>query len=169
MLTARIQFTAVGTSSVALACSNSSCAAVDSPWLIKGSLLSPMDITPKYADGPIGHAKKGCAAAAKSPSWALQSVYYLNQTGDGGATALASQTLMLQVINHDIGYQAGCVGFLRDDLSTTPTAFNCNGQGFDFIGKDRYRITTQALFEPATFRFTVNQTWYCDDEDPGKP
>ncbi|OAA66648.1 hypothetical protein SPI_01224 [Niveomyces insectorum RCEF 264] len=170
-LTQPLKFAASGNSSVALRCTGSParCAAVDSPLLIRGTLQSPVAVTPVYAEGPIGHAKAGCAAAAKAPSWTLASVYYLNQTGDNGATSIASQTLMLQVVNHAIGYQAGCTGFLADDLSTTPTAFACSGQGYDFIGKDRYSIQTQALFEPATFRFTVNQTWYCDDEDPAKP
>ncbi|CAK7207402.1 hypothetical protein SEUCBS139899_010212 [Sporothrix eucalyptigena] len=168
-----IKFSAAGNNTVGLKCpggSNTECAAVDSPLLIRGNLASPVAIHPAYAEGPIGHAKAGCSAAATAPpSWSLQSVYYLNQTGDNGATAISSQTLMLQVINHAIGYQAGCTGFLSDDLSSKPVSFTCSGQGYDFIGKDRYRIQTQALFEPATFRFTVNQTWYCDDVDAGKP
>lgn len=166
-----IKFSAAGNSSVSLKCgSGVDCLAVDSPLLIRGNLAAPVAIHPAPAAGPIGHAKTGCSAAATTPpSWSLQSVYYLNQTGDNGATALSSQTLMLQVINHAIGYQAGCTGFLSDDLSTKPVSFTCTGQGYDFIGKDRYRITTQALFEPATFNFTVNQTWYCDDVDAGKP
>lgn len=172
-----IKFSAAGNSSTVLNCTTGStagsttgCAAVDSPLLVRGNLVSPVAIHPAPAEGPIGHAKAGCSAAAsKPPSWSLQSVYYLNQTGDNGTTALSSQTLMLQVINHAIGYQAGCTGFLSDDLSTKPVSFTCTGQGYDFIGKDRYRIQTQALFEPATFRFTVNQTWYCDDVDAGRP
>jgi hypothetical protein len=166
-----IKFSAAGNSSVLLNCGASSdCVAIDSPLLVWGNLASPVAIHPEPAAGPIGHAKTGCAAAAsKPPSWSLQSVYYLNQTGDNGATTMSLQTLMLQVINHAIGYQAGCTGFLSDDLSTKPVSFTCTGQGYDFIGKDRYRIQTQALFQPATFNFTVNQTWYCDDVDAGKP
>ncbi|CAK7216110.1 hypothetical protein SCUCBS95973_002693 [Sporothrix curviconia] len=172
-LTRPIKFSAAGNNTVALQCAGGTgteCTAVDGPFLIRGDLVAPVHIHPEYAEGPIGHSKAGCAAAATTPpSWALQSVYYLNQTGDNGATAISSQTLMLQVINHAIGYQAGCTGFLSDDLSSKPVSFACSGQGYDFVGKDRYRIQTQALFEPATFRFTVNQTWYCDDVDAGKP
>ncbi|CAK7208775.1 hypothetical protein SBRCBS47491_000209 [Sporothrix bragantina] len=172
-LTQPIKFSAAGNNSVALQCAggnSTECTAVDAPLLVRGNLVSPVHIHPEYAEGPIGHSKAGCSAAATAPpSWSLQSVYYLNQTGDNGATAISSQTLMLQVINHAIGYQAGCTGFLSDDLSSKPVSFTCSGQGYDFVGKDRYHIQTQALFEPATFRFTVNQTWYCDDVDAGKP
>ncbi|KJR84733.1 uncharacterized protein SPSK_08952 [Sporothrix schenckii 1099-18] len=166
-----INFSAAGSSSTVLTCDAAGgCVAVDSPLLVRGNLAAPVAIHSAPAEGPIGHSKAGCSAAAsKPPSWSLQSVYYLNQTGDNGATAISSQTLMLQVINHAIGYQAGCTGFLSDDLSTKPVSFTCAGQGYDFLGRDRYRIQTQALFEPATFNFTVNQTWYCDDTDEGKP
>ncbi len=54
------------------------------------------------------------------------------------------------------------VGSLPNEptLQAGSTALYCTGQEFGSLGSDRYRLRTDASFDPATFRFTVNQTWY---------
>lgn len=166
----RLPFTAVGNNSVAL---KSDGHATTSPLLIKGSLLSPVTITPIYAWGPTGHDKTGCAAAPKA-SWTLSAPFYTNQTGDG-ISAIASQDFNVLLINTATGYEASCMsgaGF-GDGLTPTPATgplnLVCAGSEFQSFGGGRYSITTAASFDPATFRFTVNQTWYCDDVNPANP
>ncbi|OIW23408.1 hypothetical protein CONLIGDRAFT_585806 [Coniochaeta ligniaria NRRL 30616] len=163
-------FTAVGNDSVAL---KSDGHAVNSPWLIKGSLLSPVTITPKYAWGPTGHDKPGCAATPNA-SWILSAPFYMYQTGDG-VTAIASQDFNVLLTNAATGYQASCMsgaGF-GDGLTPTPASgplnLVCAGSEFQSSGGGKYSITTAASFDPSTFRFTVNQTWYCDDLSPASP
>jgi hypothetical protein len=162
-----LRFIAVGNTSVALKCiskvgQGQVCEAVDSLLLVKGSLLSPVAITPAYSEGPTGHDAPGCTVAAQNPSWILSGIYYVDQTGDG-VNSIASQSFNLLVMNPTIGYEASCIpGSFSNDLA-------CAGQEFGSLGSGRYRISTGASFDPATFRFTVNQTWYCDDADPGNP
>ena len=165
-----IKFAAFGNASTPLHGGNGTRSrnSTDIPILIRGSLTSPVRITPLYARGPIGHDFQGCAASSKSPSWTLRSVYYLNQTGDGAETALPGQNLMLQIINPGTGHQASCTGILPSDLSSAPAKLSCSG-GNDPTGRDRYQVTTDVVFEPTTFRFTINQTWFCDDVNPAEP
>lgn len=140
------------------------CEAVASPLLVKGSLLSPVAVTPVYAEGPPGHDSTGCMAAAENPSWILSLMYYQAQEGDGINT-VSSRSFNLQIINPAIGYQAGCMsGGEPDD-----PVLVCAGQEFGELGTDRYHMATSATFDPDTLEFNVNQTWYCDDVDPAKP
>ena len=166
----RLSFTAIGNSSVSL---NSAGHATDSPLLIQGSLLSPVAITPEYAWGPTGHDSPGCAAAPKA-AWTLSEPFYTNQTGDG-VTSIASQNFNVLLINTATGYQAGCMagaGF-GDGLTPTPATgplnLVCAGAEFQSSGGGKYSIATAASFDPYTFMFTVNQTWYCDDASPADP
>ncbi len=95
--------------------------------LVRGSLLSPVAITPMPAEGPFGHAMAGCSRGARNPGWDLSTIYYANQTGDDGLTSIATQGITLQVTNPAIGYQASCLGFLDDSGKPTPTRFSCTG------------------------------------------
>ncbi len=165
-----LTFTAVGNNSVSLNCTGKAgqgqiCGAVDSPLLVKGSLLSPVAVTPAYAQGPTGHSKPGCVAASQNPSWALSTMYYVHQKGPG----ITSSNFILQAVNPAIGYQTGCMAGNPPEGNSTVMPLVCNGQEFGNYGSDRYHITTDAVFDTATFRFTMNQTWYCDDVDEGKP
>ncbi|KAK0726844.1 hypothetical protein B0T26DRAFT_636167 [Lasiosphaeria miniovina] len=146
-------FTAAGNGSV--------CKAVNSPFLVKAALLTPVAITPVYADGPTGHNTPGCAAAATSPSWSLSDIHYVNQTGDG-IHSTNQESFNVIVYNAAIGYTASC-------MPGVGNAMVCAGDEFGSIGRDRYSLSTDATFDPQTFRFSINQTWYCDDADPGKP
>ena len=161
----------MGNNSIPLACTGKTCAAVNSLSLVKGSLLSPVAITPVYAKGPTGHGTAGCSAAGKNPSWTLSAIYYVNQRGDG-VSSTPSQNFVLQVVNPSIGYQASCMaGVIPDSVASSGigTRLTCAGHEFGAQGTDRYHLETEALFDPATFRFTMNQTWYCDAADPAKP
>ncbi len=137
--------------------------------LIKGRLLSPVAITPSWASGPPGHDLGGCAFSAVAPRWELTNIYYLNQTGDNTSTSIKTQQLRLRITNLALDYDANCVGVLSSDLEPIPTRFSCETDGGDVGSNNRYHIETDVLFEPAGFGITVNQTWYCDDVDPGHP
>lgn len=164
-----MDFKAVGNNSVALNCTGEAdqgqtCKAVDSPLLVRATLSSPVALTPAYANGPTGHDAPGCAAAAQTPSWTLSRIYFVDQAGDG-VESIPSRSFLVQVINPSIGYQASCMwgGVIED------TTLVCNGDEFGRLGSDRYQLATSAMFDPDTHEFSVNQTWYCDDEDPAKP
>ena len=62
-------------------------------------------------------------------------------------------------------------GVIPDSVASSGigTRLTCAGHEFGAQGTDRYHLETEALFDPATFRFTMNQTWYCDAADPAKP
>jgi len=160
----RVTFTAYGTNTVALDCNGGACQAVDSPLLVKGSLLSPVAITPAYAEGPTGHAKPGCVAAAQDPSFVISQIFYGNQTGDG-VTAVPYQSLNLLLTNPATGYQTGCFPIgLDEDLNLM-----CAGVEFQSEDTGKYSLQTTATFDNITMTFAFNQTWYCDDVDAAKP
>ena len=159
-----VLFSATGGESVRLNCTSTgeqaqSCKALSSPLLVKGSLLLPISVTPAYSEGPPGHDKAGCTAAAQNPTWILSTASYIDQMVDGTEES-ASRTFSVLVTNPSIGYQASCF---------SSGALACVGNEFGSLGADRYRISTSAYFDATMHRFTVNQTWYCDDVDAGKP
>lgn len=166
----RLPFTAVGNISAAI---GSGGHAADSPLLIKGSLLSPVAITPVYAAGPAGHSDPGCAAAAKA-GWTLFQPFYTNQTGDG-VTAMPSQDFTALLTNTAMGYQVGCMsgadfGTGLDPTPVTgPLTLVCAGAEFQSSASGRYTISTAATFDPRTSEFALNQTWYCDSASAAKP
>ena len=168
-LTGSESFSASGEATVAIDCAagdatKKSCTAVDSPFLVKGSLTSPVAITPAYPAGPTGHDRAGCAAAAKSPSWTLSEIFYANQTGNG-VDSVASQTINLLVTNKGIDYTTSCfpAGFGED------LVLQCAGVEFQSMNTGRYSLQSAATFDAKTGNFTFTQTWYCDDVDAARP
>jgi len=130
-----------------------------------------VSVTPAYAEGPTGHDKHGCAAAGQNPHWTLSSIIYIDQTGDG-VTSAAQRAFNLQLINPAIGYQASCMAVSNPDF-TSPEGevlpLICAGNEFGSLGAGRYSIATSATWEPAASRYSVNQSWYCDDAGPAVP
>ncbi|KAK3321779.1 hypothetical protein B0H66DRAFT_494379 [Apodospora peruviana] len=153
-----LPFVAIGNSTVPLECTGASPSV-----LVKASLLSPVVATPDlYNKGPEGHNRKECAS--ETPSWTLEAISYLNQTGNGASTATFENFNMV-ITNDATGYQASCM--LGRDTSDGP--LRCSGSEFGRLKPDRYTVETEALFDRHTYKFTMNQTWYCDDSDPAKP
>ncbi|CAK7211578.1 hypothetical protein SCUCBS95973_001162 [Sporothrix curviconia] len=189
-----VTFTAVGRQSASLKCTggnknqtatpSSSCTAADNLLLVRGSLLAPVAITPAYSEGPTGHDKPGCAANSKMPHWSLADISYTDRTGDG-ISAMARQDFIAQIVNTATGYEAGCSanygvgggpapaapGTSAGGLSFNSTALHvgCTGTEFGSPAFGKYTPRTDASFDPITNVFTVNQTWFCDDEDEAKP
>ncbi|KAM7218613.1 hypothetical protein V8F06_005932, partial [Rhypophila decipiens] len=128
--------------------------------LIKGSLESPVKITPHYTDGVTGHNKPNCRT---DPGWVISGISYLNQTGNGASSA-TWENLNLVIDNPAIGYQASCVLSAGND-----NRLRCSGQEFGRLKPDRYVVETSATLDLFTFEFAVNQTWYCDESDPATP
>ena len=140
-----------------------------SPFLIRGSLISPVAVNPLYMTGPTGHDTKGCATA--SPTWIVDSVVYEEQTGDG-VNSVASKRLTLQVTNPATGYEASCMsGDFVDSgpANTTTIPLICAGTEFQDFRIGRYSISTSASLSLPSFAFSLSQTWYCSDVDPSKP
>lgn len=110
----RLPVTAVGNSSVII---NSGTAV--STLLIKGSLLSPVAVTPVYALGPSGHSSPGCATASEA-GCTFSAPFYTNQTGNG-ITAMPSQDFTALLVNTAVGYQAGCMSGSGFGTGLNPT------------------------------------------------
>ncbi len=167
-LRSSIAFAASANTSVALTCSGQACKASHPSLLAKGSLEAPVAITPAYANGPNGHDNPGCSAASMSPSWDLKEVDFLYQLGDN-VTQSPYAAVTLKIINPALGFDAGCIGFLKDPPALDPVRFSCSGQDVDFSGKNRYSVRTDMDFDPATLQLNINGTWYCDDIDVAEP
>ncbi|CAP65119.1 uncharacterized protein PODANS_5_7010 [Podospora anserina S mat+] len=157
--TPETKFTAAGTASVPLTDGK----ADSSPLLVKGSLLQPVALTPRYNEGPTGHDTPGCLAKSENPSWVLSHVIWADQDGDE-ITSVKEQRLTFILTNLANGYEASC-------MSQGPVATNifCAGTEFQSFTIGRYSISTAVQFDPATYSVTVNQTWFCDDHNPAKP
>ncbi|KAK4446952.1 hypothetical protein QBC34DRAFT_468682 [Podospora aff. communis PSN243] len=160
-----IAFAAEGTASIPVVCDGAACKSSNPVDLVRGSLTTPFPVTPEYASGPPGHSQAGCAAVSEKPQWALNTIIFLNETGDG-AGAVATQSIQFQVTNLANGYVAGCLNYFDDSASTV--LINCGG-GLDAARRNRYSITTRTTFDPRSFTFTINETWYCDDLSAAQP
>lgn len=139
-----------------------------SPVLVKGSLLAPVAITPVYADGPTGHDTPGCMARSEEPSWVLSHVSYTNRTGDGVNT-MPFRMFNLILTNSANGYQASCMPGTSFDYSSDPSHLVCAGEEFQSFTIGSYPVSTTASFNESTLGFSLQQTWFCDDQDPAKP
>jgi hypothetical protein len=167
-------FSAIGNSSLALSCTTNrnrpeSCEpGANPPLLVKGSLLSPIKITPSYVVGPTGHDSVGCEAASKSPSWQLGGTQYNRRIGysENGTATILSLSLQVTITNNVTGYIAFCTGFLAN--SPGPLRLSCQGQE-PLRRSEKYSINTDPLFEPSDETLTFNQTWFCDDTSPAAP
>lgn len=166
--TCSLAFIAVGNNSVAL---DANGAAKNPQTLIKGDLVSPVVASPLYFLGPSGHDEPGCSAGSKTPTWAIETVNYEDRTGDG-IDSIAQRSLNFVVTNPATGYDASCMTSVTPDGEYPPDnllALTCAGIEFQSPTVGRYSIQTTASFEVSTSTLTINQTWYCDDEDPGRP
>ncbi|KAK0621994.1 hypothetical protein B0T17DRAFT_509287 [Bombardia bombarda] len=165
-----ISFTASGSTSVPLLCPSSSttCNSANPVDLVRGSLHSPVEITPAYAEGPAGHDLAGCAAASKTPTWTVGTVIFLNETGDDGL-GIQSQSIQFQVTNTASGHVAGCLNYFSAGEDEDPAVRMTCGGGVDFTRRDRYSIVTETVFYPRSWTFAINQTWFCDDIDAARP
>jgi hypothetical protein len=163
----RLTFSAVGNSSVALNCttdeSQTTTCHSAKPVLVKAALSSPVKITPAYVSGPPGHDAAGCTADSRAPAWEvvasqinLRKLSGLRQSGNA----------FVIIRNDHLGYTASCGGILS--AATGPQPLTCEGQ-VAYRRPDKYQIHTELSFEPDTFALGVNQTWFCDDQDPAQP
>ncbi|KAK0620870.1 hypothetical protein B0T14DRAFT_481973 [Immersiella caudata] len=160
-----IAFAATGTAVIPLTCPGDTCKSSNPTDLVRGSLTTPFPVTPEYASGPPGHNQLGCASISEKPQWALNTIIFLNETGDD-TNAIATQSIQFQVTNLATGYVAGCLNYF--DSSSETVLINCGG-GLDAARRNRYSITTRTTFRPRDFSFTINETWYCDDTSAAQP
>lgn len=161
-----ITFQAFGNGSIPLVCDGDACKSSNPVDLVKGSLTDPVAITPAYAEGPPGHKNPGCGALSKTPKWTLGTIIFINETGDG-SSAIQSQSIQFQVTNEATGHVVGCLNYFLAGPGEDPRLqINCGG-GID--RKSRYNIQTDAVFYPSSWKFEINETWYCDDVDSAKP
>ena len=75
----------------------------------------------------------------------------------------------LFLVNDVTGHEASCMHGSPVAGETGPAAISCIGTEFQSPFPNRYSINTVATFDPQSYRFSFNQTWYCDDENPAKP
>lgn len=76
------------------------------------------------------------------------------------------QSLVVQVTNDVTGHTASCSGYLTTDPG--PQRMSCFAQEAS-RPRERYHIQTEAFFDTTTLLFTVNETWFCDGDDPAAP
>lgn len=136
------------------------CKSTSPSLLIKATLQAPVKLTPHYTDGVTGHNNPGCRS---NPEWIISGISYLNQTGNGASSA-TFENLNLAIANPAIGYQASCVLTAGRD-----GRLRCSGSEFGRLKPDRYVVETSASLNLFTFEFSLNQTWYCDENDPATP
>ncbi|KAK4119005.1 hypothetical protein N657DRAFT_650692 [Parathielavia appendiculata] len=156
-----ITFTAVGNSSVPLSCTTQSQTTTcrsSKPLLIKAGLLSPVKITPAYVSGPPGHDTERCTARSGTPAWEVVAAQ-VNFASTSGAWVI--------IRNDVLDYTATCYGPLTGDEGPQP--LTCQGQAPIYGRPPKYQINTAATFQVRSFALTVNQTWFCDDQDPAQP
>ncbi|KAK3985429.1 hypothetical protein QBC44DRAFT_374158 [Cladorrhinum sp. PSN332] len=166
-LSSPLKFAAAGENTVNLDTSSDIYTSEITPLLIKGRLSEPVAITPVYAPGPTAHNKLGCLDSSQKPSWTLSHVWYSDSVGDG-LESVSSRIFNLLLVNDATGYEASCMhGSLTNDVG--PTTLLCAGSEFQDQYPNRYAISTVGSFDPETYVFSVNQTWYCDDHNPAKP
>jgi hypothetical protein len=133
------------------------------PLLVKAALLSPVKITPAYVSGPPGHDAQGCTAQSRTPAWEVAaSQINLRKVSSN----LQAGNAFVIIRNDNLGYTASCGGTLSD--AAGPQLLTCQGQTA-YRRPDKYQIGTTLLFDPRSFALTVNQTWFCDDQDPAQP
>ncbi|KAK5651906.1 hypothetical protein OQA88_11565 [Cercophora sp. LCS_1] len=163
----KFPFTAVGHNSVAYTYVDGTYTANNPQVLVRGSLLSPVAATPTYQEGPTGHDAPGCRAGSETPSWALSNIHLVDQDGDG-INAVPATSFNLAIVNTANGYQASCMADTVDEGSSIINLF-CAGYEFQSFTIGRYSLSTSGTFDKATNTLSLNQTWYCDDTDPGRP
>ncbi len=79
---------------------------------------------------------------------------------------LQSGNAFVIITNDHTGYTASCGGVLSG--VDGPQTLNCQGQT-TVRRPDLYQVGTVLQFDPKTFNLTVNQTWFCDDQDAAAP
>jgi hypothetical protein len=164
----RFMFWAIGNNSVPLTQADGKYTAKNPQVLVKGSLIAPVEITPIYFEGPTGHDAPGCSAKSEAPKWKISSVAYSDATGDG-IESVAQRSLSLVLINQGTGYDASCMAFGSPDSPSDVLDLNCAGLEFQSPTIGRYSTSTQATYNVVTRQLNVTQSWYCDDQDPGRP
>ena len=177
MISNRVAFTASGNTTVPLKCGSvngtvaaaPTCKSTNPVDLIRGTLSKPITITPAWADGPDGHDKPGCQAASKSPLWTLDTVIFINETGDG-TSAIPSQSIQFAVTNNATGEVQGCLMYFLAGPGEDPAVrMTCGGGGPGMGRRSRYNVQTNTVFYPRSRQFNINQTWFCDDVDAARP
>ena len=152
-------FTATGNSSAAVG--------YTSPLLVRGSLTSPVAVTPAYPNGPTGHDLAGCTAQSEKPAWVISLVHYTSEPGYGDDIPFLNFNAL--VTNPANGYQASCMPGGSFGETADLSSLTCAGVEFQSSKVGSYPIVTQASFDKTTGYFSLNQTWFCDDIDAAKP
>ncbi|KAL2173742.1 uncharacterized protein P884DRAFT_303168 [Thermothelomyces heterothallicus CBS 202.75] len=133
------------------------------PVLVKATLSSPVKVTPSYVSGPTGHDAEGCTAQSEKPAWEVTASQI--NLGNVSGTRQSGNAFVI-IRNDNLGYIASCGGPLTADSG--PHALTCTGQ-VPRRRPDKYQIETALPFDADTFVLAINQTWYCDDQDPAEP
>jgi len=168
-----LNFSASGSSAIALT-GTGELASKNPVILLRGTLSSPVSAKPAYLEGPTGHDTPGCRATSQTPSWVVTSAHFEEQDGDG-ISSVPQTGMSLVMTNPSNGYQVSCMadnGFGGGEASPPIGGLlrlACAGYEFQSFTIGRYSLSTTASFDPATLKFTIGQTWYCDDTDPGRP
>ncbi|KAI0186391.1 hypothetical protein EV127DRAFT_346213 [Xylaria flabelliformis] len=186
-----VEFVGIGSKEIALACESSECTSTD-PIRIPTKLLEPIELLPYIPPAPPGHDSPGCGSRSKSPTWTISGFEWRtggrNYTwqswvssgtgivGVGMVNRATQQTF--SCIWHGQGQETSNVtvtnppsGTLPFPLDPGPAWYRCNTSSLN-ENQNRthnYEVETVVRLISTEERLLVNQTWYCDDEDPASP
>ncbi|KAI0446189.1 hypothetical protein F4803DRAFT_504822 [Xylaria telfairii] len=196
--TARVPvgFVGTGIKKLVLDCKSSECISAD-PIRIPAKLLEPIKLSPYIPPAPPGHDSPGCSFRSKSPSWTISDLewrtggknytwqsWIISGTGIAGVgmvklniTSKATQQTF-SCVWHSQGQETSNVtiigppsGVFPFPLDPGPAWYRCDTHSLN-ENENRthnYEVETLVRLISGEKRLLVNQTWYCDDEEPASP
>ncbi|SPQ24495.1 aa93e5ef-7a4e-49e2-962f-1a14114f2d88 [Thermothielavioides terrestris] len=150
---------ATGSSTIALTAGGTP---VFAETLIRGSIKSPVSLTPAYPDPPTGYDLASCSAKTESPSWTITqavlrnvSFYIDPQTHEW---VLPGLYFGATITNDLIGFEASGSTQLAQDPRTNPgpVTFNCSADTGIYN-----RISTTVTWNQQEEVLSLSQVWYC--------
>ncbi|KAI0864894.1 hypothetical protein F4860DRAFT_382768 [Xylaria cubensis] len=191
-----VKFVGIGSKRLVLGCESSECTSTDA-IRIPAKLLEPIELLPYIPPAPPGHDSPGCSSLSRSPSWTISDFEWRTggrnytwqswvNSGTGivgvgmvklNITSRATQQTF-SCIWHGQGQETSNVtvtnppsGTLPFPLDPGPAWYRCNTSSLN-ENQNRthnYEVETVVRVISTEERLLVNQTWYCDDEDPASP
>lgn len=129
--------------------------------LIRGSIKSPVTLTPAYPDLPTGYDLASCSAKTTAPSWTITDTELRNITQfyiDQQASLYVFPGLYFYatVTNDATGFSTNCTFTLTEDPKSNPgpVSSQCTPDVYNRIG-------TAVTWNQQAGEMSLNQTWYC--------
>lgn len=156
---------ATGSSTIVLTAGGTS---VFPQTLVRGSILTPVTLTPAYPDPPTGYDLASCSAKSATPSWTVTNTELRNITEfyiDPQTFQYVFEGLYFNttITNDNTGFSANCAFTVADRAASNPgpVSFDCTPDVYNRIG-------TTVTWDQQTGEISLNQTWYCIEDSKTK-